>query len=289
MATATVSKFYDNSIDANFISWAKTISDQFTAFGWTKVADTGNINWASMTRPTGANTAQGYEIWAPNDALQATDAFMLKIEYGGGASPLYPSIWVTMGNGSNGSGTLSGNVTARVQLQANGNVAAAQTMRFSGAANRFVCALAPEYNSAANMIALGFERTHDSTGADIAGGMCFFGIGSAVKTQSLCPSTGTGAAPASENSLGAMTPLSAASVRGTQFGVYPIFPFLGAMLNPLRNALVYFNNEITANVPVTATHYGVGTNLYTIGGSVGNFSRGTGSDAVNSRLAIRFE
>lgn len=289
MATATLSKIYDNSSDANFIAWAKSISDQLTAFGWTKVTDSGTVNWATVTRPTVANTAQGYEIWAPNDALQATDAYMVKVEYGAGASALFPSVWLTVGNGSNGAGTLTGNVTTRVQLQANGNIASVQNMKFSGANNRFVCALAPEYNTAQNMIAFGFERTHDGTGADVAGGLLMFGIGSGVKVQQVCPSTGTGAAPTQEAGLGCVTPLAAASVRGTQFGVYPVFPFLGAMLNPLRNALVYFNAEITANVPITATHYGAATTLYTVGGAIGSFSRGSGTDAVNSRLAIRFD
>jgi hypothetical protein len=289
MASTTLSKMYDNSTDANFKDWAQSISNQLAACGWTLVADSGKINWGTAVRPTVANTSQGYEIWAPNDTLQATDPYMVKIEYGGGASPLYPSVWLTMGNGSNGAGTLNGSVTPRAQLQAGGNIASVQNHKFAGANNRFVCALAPEYNNAVNMISFGFERTHDNTGADTGAALLMFGIGSAVKTQTVCPGVGTGAAPAQELGLGALTPLSAASVRGTQFGIYPIFPFLGAMLNPLRNALVYFNNEITAHVNITGTHYGAATTLYTCGGSVGSFSKGSGTDATNSRLAIRFE
>jgi hypothetical protein len=289
MATATVNKIYDNSSDANFVSWAQAISTQLAAMGWVQTADTGQINWGTVTRPTATNTAQGYEVWRLDDTLQATKPFFAKIEYGSGSSANHPAVWITVGTGTNGAGTLTGTVTARQQLAAGGNIAAAQVCKFSGANNRFVCALAPEYNNAANMIAFGFERTHDSAGADTGTALIFFGIGGSTKVVMVCPEAGTGAAPATENGFGCLTPLSATSVRGTEFGVFPVFPFLGKMLNPLRNLVVYFNNEITANLNITATHYGTAHTFYTVGGSVGSYSRGSGSDSTASRPALRFE
>ena len=289
MAGNTLNLRYDNSTDIIFKEWAKGLSDQLIAAGWTRTADTGQIDWTAITRPTVANTSQGYEIFQMNDVLQATAPIFLKVEYGSGGNILYPSIWLTAGVATSGAGALTGNITTRQQLQSGGNTTALQAHKFDGANNRFVCALAPEFNGAANMIAFGIERTHGDDGSDTDAGALFFGIGSGVKVQAPLPKAGTGASPATEGALGCMTPLSATSVRGTDIGLFPVFPFLGRMLNPYRNLMVYFNNEITANLTITATHYGLAHTFYTVGGSVGNFSRGTATDSANSRLAIRFD
>lgn len=289
MGTSTVSKVCDNSTDANFISWAKAISDAFIAFGWTRTADTGQINWGTVTRPLSGNTAQGYEIFALNDTLQATAPFYLKIEYGSGSSTNNPGLWLTLGTGTNGAGALSGTTTARLQVGCPSSVNAVQTCKFAGDNNRFVCALWPEYNNASNLIAFGIERTHDGDGDDTDTAAVVFAVTTSIKNVMVCPTAGTGAAPATESALGVLTPTAASSVRGTAFGLFYIYPFLGPALNPLRNAAVYFNGEITANLEISADLYGIAHNLYTIGGSSGSYSRGSSSDNTNSRLAIRYE
>ena len=291
MATATVSRIYDNATDNNFKGWAQEISVQLAAFGWVKTSDTGQIDWNTVSRPTAANNAVGYEIWRMDDALQSTAPVFLKIEYGSGASSAtQPGIWLQLGTATNGAGTLGGTTTTRAQLSSNGNSNIAQVMKFSGAPNRFCCALAPEFNNAASMIAFGIERLHNDAGADVDTGVALFGIANtATKFQAVMPKAGLGAAPAQENVLGAITPQSASSVRGTRFGLYPVFPFLGEMLNPLRNAVVYFNNEITAGLNITATHYGAAQVFYPVGGASGNYSRGTGTDVTNSRIALWME
>jgi hypothetical protein len=211
------------------------------------------------------------------------------VEYGSGAGALFPSVWITAGVATTGAGALTGNTTVRQQLQANGSVSTAQVMKFAGSNNRFLCLLAPEFNSAQNAIFFAIERTHNDDGSDNDTGAALVFFGSGVKNQQLLPKAGTGAAPTVELGWGCITPLSASSVRGTDFGLFPVFPFLGRMLNPMKSVLVYFNAEITAGVPISASHYGGAMTLYTVGGATGNFSRGAGTDSANSRFAVRFE
>lgn len=94
--------------DAEFRAWGSTISSGLTSVGMIKTSDTGQINWTSVARPTTASESMGYEIWRFNDTLQPSAPIFFKIEYGsasGGAGR--PAIWLTVGTGSNGSGTIT--------------------------------------------------------------------------------------------------------------------------------------------------------------------------------------
>lgn len=156
-----------NDTDANFRIWGKWISDNLTALGITKTADTGQIDWTTVTRPLATNTAQGYEIRKFNDALDGTYPQYFKIEYGSGGATDRPSIWLTTGTGSNGSGTLTGFGLARVQLifwSANNGATTPCAMNMAGDASGFV--LVPGvglYSNSSPVIAL--ERTVDANGA----------------------------------------------------------------------------------------------------------------------------
>lgn len=97
-----------NASDAEFRKWGKGISDALAALGFVKTSDTGQVNWATVTVPA-SGVYTPYEIWRFNDALQATKPIYFKIEYGSsGASK--PGLRITVGSGSNGSGTINGNV-----------------------------------------------------------------------------------------------------------------------------------------------------------------------------------
>lgn len=100
--------------DAEFRVWGKFLSDSMESAGWLKTADTGQINWATVTRPVATNTAAGYEIRKSPTQGGYTD-FYLKIEYGSGSNVAYPAVWFTIGTGSDGAGTLTGTVSTRYQ------------------------------------------------------------------------------------------------------------------------------------------------------------------------------
>lgn len=104
----------DNNLgsDAEYQAWIQQIEAGLLASGFLEVAsDTGQIVPTSVTRPS-TGTFSGYRIYRAKDALAATKPLYVKLEFGVGATTARPSLRRTMGTGSNGSGTLSGQVTA---------------------------------------------------------------------------------------------------------------------------------------------------------------------------------
>src|SRR5262245_813211 len=118
MSTNNYSTVLEHSSDATFRAWGSALAAALAAVGLTQTSDTGQINWTTVTRP-GTSTAAGYEIWRFNDTLQATAPIFLKIEYGTGTTALAPTMWITVGTGSNGSGTITGQSSTRTQFGRN--------------------------------------------------------------------------------------------------------------------------------------------------------------------------
>ena len=115
MTTNYVMSTIQNTDDANFRLWGKQISDQLKAVGLVQTADTGQINWATVLRPA-LNVVAGYEIFRfpDTDPLQATAPVFIKIFYGSGSQVVFPYLMVQTGEGSNGSGTLTGRLSSGV-------------------------------------------------------------------------------------------------------------------------------------------------------------------------------
>jgi hypothetical protein len=112
MTTASWSTVLDQTSDAAFRTWGLELNTKFSAVGMVQTADTGQINWTTVTRAAVINTAAGYEIWK----LSSGNLYF-KIEYGtGNTQPTIPSLWLTTGTGSNGSGTLTGQLSTRIQV-----------------------------------------------------------------------------------------------------------------------------------------------------------------------------
>jgi hypothetical protein len=107
MTTASTATVVDHTSDAGFRAWASEVSTQLAAIGLVQTADTGQINLVTVTRP-GTSTAGGYQIWRFADST-----LYMKIEYGTGTSATAPQMWITVGTGSNGTGTLTGQLSTR--------------------------------------------------------------------------------------------------------------------------------------------------------------------------------
>ena len=122
MATSSFSTRLRQDTDALFREWGAEFSAALAAIGLVQTADTGQINWTTVTRAA-ANSNAGYEIWRFNDALQGTAPIYIRFDYGSNSVQAAPRIQVTVGTGSNGTGTITGTAltTARSMLGANGN------------------------------------------------------------------------------------------------------------------------------------------------------------------------
>lgn len=103
--------------NTEFREYVQKIHDALAASGLVQTADTGQINPATVNAAGATGTSQGYEIWRFADGEQATAPIFFKVEYGSGASSITrPSMWITMGSGSNGAGTLTGQLTTRTTI-----------------------------------------------------------------------------------------------------------------------------------------------------------------------------
>lgn len=177
MTTRTYSAVMDHTGDAPFRVWAQQLSDELVAAGMVRVADTGTINFTTATRPA-INTSGGFEIMRFADALQGTAPIFFKIEYGSSTTVTNPQIWITVGTGSNGSGTITGQATTRRECLVAGaptSTVISYPTYICGTAGHLGCAF--KLGSQSSGLGAGFfaiVRTADATGAHTATGFVLY-------------------------------------------------------------------------------------------------------------------
>jgi hypothetical protein len=182
MTTGSTNTVVDNTSDAGFRTWGNELMTMLiTTLGLTQTADTGQLAFpmTATTRPA-VSTAAGYYILRFNDTLQSTTPIYIKIELGSGATQTIPVIWVTVGTGSNGSGTLSG-ASTRIYCGNNGTPSSTVTNYVSRACyNATQGVLWIDWKQgapAANTCSLAFVimRSVDNTGAPTSTAVGFQG------------------------------------------------------------------------------------------------------------------
>lgn len=107
MTIASTDTLFAHNVDTDFRAWGAEWSAGLLAVGLTHTADTGQINWTTVTIP-GSGSA-GYETWRFNDTLQATKPIFIRFDYGGAVGT--PQIWAQIGTGTDGAGNLTGAVS----------------------------------------------------------------------------------------------------------------------------------------------------------------------------------
>lgn len=112
MATNTWASFCTHASDAEFRTWGKKIHDELVLMAEiTNTADTGQINWATVTRP-GTSTNGGYQIYYLNDTMHATAPLYFRIDFGTHTVAARPRIQITVGTGTDGAGVITGTALA---------------------------------------------------------------------------------------------------------------------------------------------------------------------------------
>ena len=272
MATATGNYVCDNSSLANFQSWSGAIFNAFvTTCGWLQTADTGQAANPPAAVPSSAYV---YWIFKANDAQAATCPIYVKVEVG--YSTTQVGIRITVGTGSNGSGTIT-NIQSGFNAQVitnNGSNMANQGLTaypcyFSGDAGEFrmlLWATNPNMGVTESFI---IERSKDPSGAKTAEYFTSLYISSGAPSSSLNRHQQTTLASGSttnfENNI--ICCLAASNNTGTgAFGgtvaAFPIFPLLGKIGNPILGAMVASASDIGDGATVTvAAMYG-GTHTY---------------------------
>lgn len=180
MTTVTNSSVISHAATANFRAWGLEMSNALTSTTkFPKSADTGQINWATANKPA-VNVSAGYEIRYLNDSMHASAPIYVKLEFGTNASSsAYPAMWITIGTGSNGSGTITGIVLAREEIYA-GNYALDSTVvvkasYYCGVDGCIWFAFKTKNRNAglAPAFAMYIERTRDSAGTATSEGFVY--------------------------------------------------------------------------------------------------------------------
>lgn len=122
MTTATYTDSLLPSSDALFRQIGSEFSAALQSCGLVKTADTGQIDWGTVAKP-GTSAVAGYEIFYLNDSLHATAPLYLKLEYGIGVNTNTYAMAVRIGQGSDGAGTLTGQVSSRIFPSLNNTLA----------------------------------------------------------------------------------------------------------------------------------------------------------------------
>lgn len=263
MATSTAALVNNIVGDAEFRTVGSTIAAKLGLLGWVQTADTGQINWTTVTWPLANTTKAGYEIWRMADTLQATAPIYMKISYGRGSSATNFSLWVQFGTGSSGAGALTGTLSTEYQasIGSSDTAGVTSTCYFSGDTNRLCMVLWGNNPTAsgARVIVISIERKKDATGADVAGGL-YIHVGSATNGISSAPraefyDTTSGPFPNTTN-WEALMPQNGLGVLGADVGLFPIYLSNGLFLPAGMNMQAYINTAIADFADISATIYG---------------------------------
>lgn len=288
MATDVRLATLDLTSDATFRAWCAAVDAALLAVGLVAAGDTGQMNLATAVRPGTINTAAGYRMYRFADALQATKPVFIKVEFGTGGATTVAGAWATVANGTNGAGTLTGQVGARIQWLAVGsNQVAPHTLRTSGDTSRVAMAVmgGGQYG-----FLLGVERSKADDGADNGDGIQMVWKNNAGVAGGGSVWVGTpGAATSTAGIPALVAPATATSaVYGSDTGVFPVTIGAGRLRNPGLNFLGAMVADLPADSEVDVPMYGVARHYRSIGAGPGNIHTpfGTPISAVTTTNVI---
>jgi hypothetical protein len=262
MSTRTSSLAYTNVSNASYSAWVNEIYNSLIAFGWVQTSDTGQTTFGgTLTAPAGINTYPDWGIFRMADSLQATCAVFIRIDFGEAATTDGPAIkFQACIGGTNGSGTLTGNVTTQL---AGSNTTANATLRncrTAGTTSSFrMQFFSNSLTNAGWTIAI--ERDLDTSGVEVSTGVNILtGIATGnffTKTAQFLSTTGeTGAV---ETLWYALISSQTSQSGGGVVGVGGVRNTLGVFRNPMKGMLVTargdFTNESTSTVSVYGSNH----------------------------------
>lgn len=109
----TPHKWSENSV-ALYVANRRPISDMLSSL-LVKTADTGQVNWATVTTLPANNAIRDYEIYRFNDALQATAPIFIRVDHVSwpiqGGTERFAQLQFTVGTATDGAGNLRGVTT----------------------------------------------------------------------------------------------------------------------------------------------------------------------------------
>lgn len=262
MSTYSWSSVLAQGTDAEFRAWGSELHAALAAVGLVQTADTGQIDWATVTRAAGGSIA-GYSVWRTADS-----SLYYRVAFGSDyAGQSVPRLDIIVGQGSDGSGTLTG-----VEVGVSGNdpsftsLASTTTpyMSYLSASNDHFTLVwkygANVYNGGCPRKWISFGKTVNSSGA-----MSTLGVTSVFNNLNLngtscCVGGARFASPASgrsysTNHVVAVPGTPASTLVGANVQAYLIWQEMPEVI-PLWHAAVFRRSELTAFTTVSTALVG---------------------------------
>lgn len=290
-----------NSTDALWRAWVQFIEDTLvTTGGWVVTADTGQMTIASSAHPTTTNTKVGYRIYRMADSLQATAPVFMRVDYGSSSAANAPGIWLTIGQGSDGAGTitsirLNGGAVSTPTVSGTNNSAATTANSYGCASTGHVAvAMFIDTLSAQRILTFSLERTRDADGTLNGNGLILMNTdpsstGSSLSTQRYII-LGSGAQPPTEKGILYILSTANPSAFGSDVGIGIPIPMKGVAQPPGLGYVVTRVSDFVAEAQFAVTLYGVSHNYVNLNLlNVGNPNGSTGVQDTTARPAMRYE
>jgi hypothetical protein len=255
-----------NNLTATITALTGTTSGTFTVVNGSAVNEThagSATTTAQAAIPTSGNTV--YEVWTSADSASSTNPIYLKLEYGQGGTANTASFAATVATGTNGAGTLTGNVSTRIIHTVVSSSSTTSQSVFAGSTGRlsFMCF----YNAGTTAWSffIGIERSHDSSGNDTDNYFTLlanFSISGNrnVSQQTVFKPANGGVLTAETEFVSALTTVSSGVV-GTTVAMGPTFPCVGKLDNPIMACAFAKGGDIVEGATVSISYYG-GSHTY---------------------------
>jgi len=251
--------------DADFRAYAQALHDMFALAGWIQTGDTGQINLTTVLRPA-ANTSGGYEIWRFDDALQATFPIFVKIEYRASAAQTTAIIHGFTGTGSNGAGTLTGQLSQvspgpMINNQPGSPSVTVTTGTTYWCGDKdYICCIMQGDQVANKQNGFVIERPIYDSGVVSDRGVYIHGWSSIAGYGQFVPSSGTPPAGVSQPSVLNIQNLYSGGAGmgafGTDVAILSI-PLMAGKYMTLRSMLIANTSQFATTTPVSVTRFGV--------------------------------
>lgn len=285
MSTWFINATLSNSSDSNFCLWVGRIIAALTSCGMVQTDDTNQINPETVSVPTTINTYAGSAIFRFDDSLQATTPIFFKLDFGTGATVGYPALRLSVGSGSNGTGSLTSTWLYNQQILGTwGSTVAGYPWYASGGSGRVSLSFCTGSPQAKGVFCI--ERGRDESANPVADDV------RVLASITITPYwVGAVNYPSSNYIFGPIFPLaSAPSSRNGSFNnnvaLYPIRIASPAETSPLVGIAAYFAGNITAGYTITVRGWDGADHVYMPTGSYVNASPTYGGSTV---VAVLYE
>lgn len=251
---------------ANAVRMADMISavrNAFISCSFIRTAQSGSVdNLYSLSARGAANQLVTYDIFAFNDAWQATHPVFIKVRYLSGTATNMPRLDFSMGTANDGSGSLTGPSTLTETTNATTSAATpvSGTVVFAaGDGSYFTMAAFPELGQSAHFAV--FERFYDLNGQPTGSGFHMVATNGSGPNKTVYSQAAVhGSGPGVQESIYVPNsrPSAAPAIYNGRLILGLVYPIAGSTYNPSPNVLLGTSTDFpSAFTTFPYTVYGI--------------------------------